>query len=164
MSNKKEDLLQQTFLKGTVPKDINGFYKGKLIHLISGSLIEFFGGIIANFWLPWYGKTFYNKQHKGNNILPSYIKPFIRLRFGDKSILRKEGNIIHVFPFNTSITKGIKDSIKVLQLNYNLPENPPSVRKVVDELVCLGKNEYLGKAYIKEGESARLVAFFNLKK
>ena len=164
MSNKKEEMLRQTFLKGSLPRNLNGFYKGKLAQFIPGNISEFLRGIIANFWLPWHGKTFYNQQNRGDNILPSYIKPFIRLRFGDKPITQEEGTIIHVFPFKTAIKRSIKDNLKILQLNYNLPQNPPQIRNVVDELVCIGKDDYLGKAYIKEGKGVRLVAFFSLEK
>lgn len=137
----KTDSLQFLFEKGTVPKELEGFYKGKLDELIPANLLEYVGKFISFFWLPWRGKTFH-KNH-GENILP-FNK--------------------HVFPFKTKITTGLQDPIQVLQLDYNLPENPRKIRKVIDELVCIDKNQYLGKAYIKEKNDIRLIAFFSLKK
>ena len=140
VSAKKDDLLHQLFLKGTVPKELDGLYKGKLLEVIPANFVESLGSIVAKLWLPWYGKEFYNKQ-RGDNLFPFRI---------------------HAFQFQTRIKKGLKDDIQVMQLDYNLPENPRKVRNVIDELVCIGTNKYLGKAYLQERNDYRLVAFFSL--
>lgn len=156
--------LQQDFLEGVVPKGLNGFYKGKLIKFFPRSTVEQIAGFIVNFWLPWYGKTFYSAKARGENVVPSYLASFITSRFGEQAIIKKEVQGLHVFPFKTTITKGLKDKIQVLRLNYDLPQNPPQVRQVVDELVRIDKNKYLGKAYIVKGRTIYLAAFFSLEK
>lgn len=162
---KKEDkLLQQAFLKGKIPKNLDGFYKGRLLKVMPCNIFESIGGFIAKFWLPWYGKNFYYKQQRGDNVLPSYMASLIKVRYGEEAILKKEYSAIHVFPFKTLIKKGLKDNISVLELNYNLSENPLQVRRIIDELVCTGKDLYLGKAHIKNGNSFRTVAFFQLER
>ena len=138
---KKVDLLQFSFVHGKTPSNLGGFYKGKLELLLPHYPIEYIGSFIAKFWLPWRGKEFFD--NRGVNVLP----------FG-----------MHKFPFTTKATKGIEDTIKVLQLNYDISENPTKVRSVVDELVEIEPNKYLGKAFIKNGELFRLVAFFTLEK
>lgn len=158
-----EDSSQQ-FLKGTAPKNVNGFYHGKLVQLFPKNIPEFLGEFVSKIWLPWYGKEFDSKNSKGNNVIPSYLSPLVTLRYGEKIILKKAKDIIHVLPFQTKITKGIEDDINVLQLNYDLPENPEQVRAVVDELVQIEKNTYLGKAFLKEDTHYRHVAFFCLEK
>ena len=155
--------LQQAFLKGTTPKNLEGFYKGRLLQIFPNSIVEFLGGLAAKFWLPWHGKEFYKDKQEGDNILPLYLLPFISLRYGNKVILKKDGQTIHAFPFKTTVKKGLKDDIQVMQLDYDLQGNPPTVRNVIDELVCIGKNSYLGKAHIKNANGFRTVAFFSLK-
>ena len=143
MGAKKDDRLHQLFLKGTLPKGLDGFYQGKLLTLIPANFVELLGSIVSKFWLPWYGKEFYNEKQRGDNLLP----------FG-----------IHIFPFQTRIKGGLKDDIRVMQLDYNIAENPRKIRDGIDELVCVGRNKYLGKAYLKDGNDYRLVAFFSLEK
>lgn len=160
----EHNLLQQTFLQGKAPENLDGFYKGKLVWLMPSNITESIGGLIAKFWLPWYGKTFYSKQQRGDNVLPLYMTSLIKFRYGKDSILKKEKNVVHVFPFKTTIKKGLKDAISVLELNYDLPKNPLMIRKIVDELVNVGKDSFLGKAHIKEDNGFRTVAFFRLEK
>lgn len=161
--NTSEDLSQQ-FLKGTCPKSLDGFYHGKLLELFPINIPEFLGDFVSKVWLPWYGKQFDSKNNNGNNVIPSYLSPLVTLRYGEKIILKKDSDTIHVLPFKTKITKGINDNINVLQLDYDIPENPEQVRTVVDELVKVAKNKYLGKAYLREDNTNRLVAFFSLEK
>jgi hypothetical protein len=86
------------------------------------------------------------------------------LLFGQSAIVRTEKKKIHAFPFKTRITKGLQEDKSVLQLDYDLEENPKQVREIVDELVDIGNNMYLGKAYTKKHGTPRLIAFFSLKK
>ncbi len=155
---------QNSFLKGTPPKNLDGFYKGKLVLGLPGTAIESIAALITKFWIPWYGKEFNDKHHEGNNSIPSYLFSFVRLMYGEKVIIKRHKDSINVFPFRTKITKGLNDKIEVLQLDYDLPENPENIRSIVDELVCTGGTEYLGKAYLKENKGVRLIAFFSLSK
>jgi hypothetical protein len=52
----------------------------------------------------------------------------------------------------------------VLKIDYNLKENPPlTVRRVLDELVQLDENLYLGKAHVRWWLGGwQTVAFFSL--
>lgn len=155
--------LQQSFLKGTPAKDLDGFYKGALLQFIPTTPLESFAGLITKVWLPWYGKKFNKDKHSGINKLPSYVIPPLRLLFGEK-ISGEDTNNMFAFPFKTSTQKGLKDPMQVMQLDYDSPENPALVRNVVDELVTIGNNTYLGKAYLKKNNNVRLLAFFSLQK
>lgn len=156
--------LQKQFESGKAPKNLDRFYKGKLDEIINTNFKETIGEIILSLWLPWKGKWFYSNRNIGDNILPIYLIPFLKLRLGKGFQVKKEFGGVHAFTFKTSIERGLKDNIKVLRLDYNLPQNPPNVRAVVDELVEVGKNKYLGKAHIKEGKTFRTIAFFSLYK
>lgn len=156
--------LQEKFINGNIPTKLDGFYKGKLDGVINTNLIETLGKILLSLWLPWKGKWFDSKNNTGDNIVPVFLVPFIKLKIGKDPETKKEFEGVHMFPFKTSIQKGLKDNIKVLRLDYNIPQNPSTVRKVIDELVKVGKDSYLGKAHIKEGDSFRTIAFFSLNK
>lgn len=156
--------LQEKFMNGNTSKKLDGFYKGKLDEIINTNLIETLGEIILSLWLPWKGKWFDSKNNIGDNILCSYLVPFIKLKIGKDFKTKKEFGGTHAFPFKTSIQKGLKDDIKVLRLDYNISQNPPTVRRIIDELVEVGKDSYLGKAHIREGNSFRTIAFFSLHK
>lgn len=160
----QNDLLQQLFLKGTPPKDLNGFYHGKVEQFIPGNLIEFLGGLFIKVWLPWYGKVFDSSKKSGYNLIATQLVPLIRLRYTDMGVLGQEQNKTRIYLFQTSIQKSLKDPIQVMRLNYDLLGNPPKIRSIVDELVCVGKDSYLGKAYLKENTTLRLIAVFSLRK
>lgn len=159
-----QERLKKQFSRGKPAKIMAGFYRGELTLLIPQTVGEKVGGFLAEFYLPWLGKVFYAKEKSGDNILKPLVKPLIAARFGEKAVGSDEFGGFHAFPFKTSVEKGIEDAISVLRLDYNLPQNPEKVRAVVDEVVEVGKNSYLGKAYLKERRLFRLVAFFRLKK
>lgn len=162
MKNIDDKSLQQQYIQGTTPKNLEGFYKGTLEQFTPGTLLECVGFLITRFWIPWYGKNFNNS--KGFNIISTYLLLPINLLFGSNPILKKYSNKIEAFPFKTKITQGLRDKVRVLQLDYDVAENPLFIRKIVDELVCIGKDTYLGKAFVKDNGKLRLVAFFKLKK
>ncbi len=162
--NDKIKHLQNEFVNGTTPKKLNGFYHGSLDMFIPETILDRIGGAIVRLWLPWRGKYFNAAKNAGDNILPTYLVFWLRSWFGEKAIGKSEYGGIHAFPFKMSVEKGLKDPVKIFRLDYNLPANPPRVRKVIDELMQVGKEEYLGKAHIVEGEKIKTVAFFRLKK
>ncbi len=159
-----EDILQSEFIHGTPDQSLSGFYKGELVRLFPDSLTETIGSLLINIWLPWKGKFFYPQQQLGDNIVSPALKFFIKFLYNDWSQERNSDGKFHVFPFKTSIAQGLKDSVNVLQLNYNLPQNPAAVRNVVDELVRIDAVTYLGKAYLIKNNIPRLVAYFRLHK
>ncbi len=76
---------------------------------------------------PWRGKTFDQKTATGANLF----------RYTTR------------FPFKTYAGKGIRDKeLDVLKLDYNLPQNPFWLRIVIDEIVQVAPEKYLGKAHI----------------
>lgn len=158
----KKNSLEQQFLQGKEPKNLEGFYKGTLELFIPGTLLESIGGLIMRFWVPWYGKQF--DQVQNYNYVSALLPPLISLLFGSNSILGKSQGRLHAFPFKDKNKKSLKDKIPVLELDYDVSQNPSKVRQVVDEIVEIDKNVYLGKAYMKEKGNLRLLAYFRLKK
>jgi hypothetical protein len=69
------------------------------------------------------------------------------------------------FSFRTYLAPGLATPDReVLKLDYDLPGNPGlSVRRVLDEVVALGDEHFLGKAFVRAWWGAwRLIAFFIL--
>lgn len=155
--------LQQKFSKGKTPQNLNGFYSGELLEFRPGNTVESIAKLILQFFVPWKGKVFDLERNRGDNIIPTAIAPLIQI-VNKKLVGEKEYGGTHAIPFKTSIQKGLLDPIKVFQLNYDLPINPPRVRKIIDELVEIGEKDYLGKAHIVSGRKIRTVAYFRLTK
>lgn len=159
-----DPILQSEFLKGTADVGLEGFYKGELARLFPNSLAETFGSLLLNIWLPWNGKFFYPSEQLGDNILSPALQYFVQFMFRDFGIEKPADGKFHAFPFKTYVMPGISDQINVLQLHYDLPQNPPFVRKITDEIVKVGPNSYLGKAYLMNNNLPRLFAYFRLQK
>jgi hypothetical protein len=154
--------LNTAFRHGATPKGLHGFYPGRLELLLPANVVEHTGDVISHFWMPWYGKEFHSNQHDGVNALSPHLAKLLTYLYGTHTIVKRDPHRIYAFPFKTKITEGMQDPMHVLKLDYDVLENPPQVRQVVDELVCVEKDKYLGKGYIREGDQYRLVAFFSL--
>jgi hypothetical protein len=116
--------------------------------------------------MPWRGKTFDPARQRGDNILTkdSYLlarlfNPLYR-GFVDDGPKTYRG-----FAFRTYTAPGLSDADRtVLKIDYNLQENPGlTVRRVLDELVQLDEDLYLGKAHLRWWWDAwQTVAYFSL--
>lgn len=54
------------------------------------------------------------------------------------------------YPFRTYIDKGLQDKdLQVIKLDYNVSKNPYYLRWVLDEIVEVGDNKYLGKVHLR---------------
>ena len=159
-----DDILQSEFIHGVTDQNLSGFYKGELVRLFPESFTETVGSLLLNVWLPWKGKFFYPQQQLGDNIISPSLKFIIKFVYNDWRQENHTDGMFHVFPFKTMVAQGLKDQVSVLQINYNLPQNPEIVRNVVDELVRVDPVTYLGKAYLLKNNIPRLAAFFRLRK
>jgi hypothetical protein len=62
------------------------------------------------------------------------------------------------------VTSGRLDpGVEVLRIDYDLPENPPLLRRIVDELVAVQAGVYLGQAILRRGNGGRRLAWFTLE-
>jgi hypothetical protein len=92
--------------------------------------------------LTWVGKDFNSASTTGSNV------------FDDGS---------HKYPFTTNVvTVG---SSTVLNINYDLPENPFWVRMITDQVVQTGPEHYLGKITLRLIPNVPLsLGFFRLQR
>ena len=159
--------LNQLFRSGKVPEPaLHGRYAGELTALdIAPGLTHVFESL-TNAWLPWLGKTFDASNQTGDNIftrdsypLARFFNPFYRGFVADGP------GTYRGFAFRTYIAPGLVDRDRsVLKIDYNLKENPSlTVRRVLDELVQLSDNLYLGKAHVRWWWGGwQTVAYFTL--
>ena len=162
--------LNSLFRSGTPPEPaLDGRYQGELIVLdIAPGLTQFFQWL-ASVWLPWRGKTFDLSKQRGDNIftkdsypLARVFNPRYRGFFGDSR------QTYRGFAFQTYMAPGLVDTDRiVLKIDYNLNENPAlTVRRVLDELVQLDDDLYVGKAHVRwwwrSAGDWQTVAYFSL--
>jgi len=162
--------LNGLFRAGTVPEpSLNGRYAGKLIAIdIAPGLTQLFQSLLSA-WMPWLGKTFDPTHQRGDNIftndsypLARFFNPFYR------GFVADQPGTYRGFAFRTYIAPGLVDPDRsVLKIDYNLEENPSlTVRRVLDELVQLADNLYLGKAHVhwwwRRAGGRQTVAYFML--
>ena len=105
----------------------------------------FYQGRLAGLSLPWRGK-FFNKESGLNRF---HV-------FGQRDL----------FEFKISQGPGLTDpTVTVLKIDYNIPENPFWLRLILDELVQIGPDNYLGKAHLRLISSLPFtVVYFRLSK
>ena len=171
-SNRTQGLaaLNDLFRAGTVPDPRpNGRYAGELIALdMAPGLTQFFQWL-TNQWMPWRGKSFESTQQRGDNIFTRVSYPLARL-FNPlyRGFVNDGPKTYRGSAFRTYTAPGLFDTDRtVLKIDYDLKENPGlTVRRVLDELVQLDENLYLGKAHIRwwwsPEDSWQTVAYFSL--
>ena len=147
------EALNKIFRSGTPPETpLDGRYRGELVALDLGpSLTQLFQSVTAA-WMPWLGKTFNASDQVGDNIftrdsyvLARLVNPFYRDFITDKP------GTYRGFAFRTYMAPGLTDPDRqVLKIDYDLKDNPAlTVRRVLDELVQIEDNLYLGKAHVR---------------
>jgi hypothetical protein len=164
--------LNSLFRSGTPPEPaLDGPYQGELIALdIAPALTQFFQWL-TNRWRPWRGKTFRASQQRGENIFSKDSYPLARL-FNPlyRGFVADAPKAYRGFAFRTYVAPGLVDADRsVLKIDYNLKENPSlTVRRVLDELVQLDDNLYLGKAHVRwwwrPADGWQTVAYFSLSR
>ncbi len=145
---------QKHFIAGSMPIVApDGFYKG-LAYLL------------GNRPVPWLGKSFEQENQKGFNIftpkgalLLKVLTPFYKL-----FRVNSDGNT-DAYYFKTSVSQGFRDKqIDTFKLDYDAAENPFLIRIILDEIVEVRPQEFLGKVHMKvfPGYYAT-IGFFGLK-
>jgi hypothetical protein len=161
--------LNNLFGKGTPPEPPpDGRYGGELIALdIAPGLTQLFQSITSA-WMPWLGKTFNASQKRGDNVFSQDSYGFARV-FNPfyRGFNADQPGTYRGFAFRTYVASGLMDSdCTVLKIDYDLKENPAlTVRRVLDELVLIDDNLYLGKAHVRWWWGAwQTVAYFTLRR
>ncbi len=101
-------------------------------------------GSVGNIKTGWQGKKFDATSSSGINLIS-----------GKKQ-----------YPFKTYTEKGLADkNLDVFKIDYNVPQNPLWLRLILDEIVEVSPNHYLGKVHLKIIPGLPFsLGYFNLEK
>jgi len=103
-------------------------------------------GTVVGYDGDWIGKTFDAKTATGKNLL------------------KAGSGIEERYPFVTAVGRGIADPNTVVKIDYNIAGNPLWLRAILDEIVEVGPNHYLGKIHVRVGPVHFAVGYFELRK
>lgn len=161
--------LHAIFKMGSAPASpLDGRYRGQLVSTTIFAPLDSFGRIMSRLYMPWLGKRFHAESQTGDNVFKEGMRFWGHIYWPRYHGYRPYGrDLLTAFPFHTSTGPGaLNPDVQVLKLDYSDPRNPGFiVRDVLDELVQVTGNYYLGKAYIRRrGGTYRLAAFFALQK
>lgn len=66
------------------------------------------------------------------------------------NVFDRTGTVTEEYPFRYSVAPSIRDrGLTIVKLDYNQPGNPWWLRFIVDEMVAIDPNHYLGKVHIR---------------
>lgn len=149
---------------GKQPKVLDGFYRGKLLSTRINPLTDFLLAFIKVKLMPWKGKVFREKRKTGANVISRKALFLLKLQHPSHSSQRN-GQSVEIFPFKLAHGRSVTDKkLRTYLIKYDNPKNPPGVRRVIDEVVLVGKDLILGRAQLKATEGYRTVAYFALQK
>lgn len=146
---------QAEFLAGKAPTEApSGFYRGSAY-------------LLGNRPVPWLGKSFESANAKGFNIFTAKGVSLLKILTPLYKLFRlnADGNT-DAYYFNTSTGPGFRDKgVDVFKLDYDSPENPFLISIILDEMVEVAPQEFLGKVHMKvfPGYFAT-IGFFGLKR
>jgi hypothetical protein len=103
-------------------------------------------GTVNGYSGSWIGKTFDAKHATGKNRM--HTPQGVELRY----------------PFRTEVGPGVADAIRVVKIDYDIAENPWWLRRVLDEIVMVSPNHFLGKVHVRWGPAHLTVGYFELQK
>ncbi|HLO33671.1 MAG TPA: hypothetical protein VK249_31275 [Anaerolineales bacterium] len=144
--------LNRLFRNAIIPEPaLDGRYAGELVAIdIAPGLTQLFQRLLSS-WMPWLGKTFNALQRSGENLFTQDSYPLARFFNPFYGGFVTDGpDRYRGFAFRTYTAPGLADPDRqVLKIDYDLKDNPSlTVRRVLDELVQVDDNLYLGKAHV----------------
>jgi hypothetical protein len=144
--------LERMYREARVPQigDVHGDLRGRMLawpilgeRPFIASALRAFAGAKA---FPWRGKSF----------MPETVDK-------GEGINRVFSERVRLFRFETFIARSRAGDFDALQLDYDLPENPPIIRSIKDEIRELEPGLWLGQAYYdRPGKRPWLWLYFGL--
>jgi hypothetical protein len=159
--------LNAMFELGTVPDPrLDGKYRGQVLTTTLLRPFDTAVRALATVYMPWKGKIFDSARDKGVNRVTQSMLVWGRILWPLYGGWHKESPGVYLgMEFDTYNGPGVQDpEVTTLKLDYDIPENPTFlVRSVLDEVVQLTGDYYLGKAYLWRAGEYRLAGFFALR-
>ncbi len=160
--------LNEMFVQGVVPSPaLDGRYRGALLTTSVNPVLDALTRSLFGWWQPWKGKTLDATAQTGDNMFTNDGLWLSRLVFwGYRGYVADVPGQSRALTFRTYTGAGKDDpDLQVLKIDYDLNANPSFVvRDVLDELVQVGDDYYLGKAFIHWRGRWRCAAYFTLQR
>jgi hypothetical protein len=158
--------LERCFATGKPAEGMVGARRGRLLAATCGFGFDGALEAFARAWMPWRGKRFSREANEGRNLFTAGGRRAIRISFPRYTDLREEDGGASAFRFRTDV--GPSETLQgtsVLRLDYReVSENPAfPVRRMLDELVQIDDDLYLGQALMAWGGRMRRTAWFSLE-
>lgn len=144
------DELERLYERSRTPSlsEVHGDLRGRMLawpmletHPRIAAALRAFAGARS---FPWCGKSFTPGTQQGGGI---------NRAFSDRARL---------FRFETFLGRSRAGDFDALQLDYDLPDNPPIIRSIKDEIRELEPGLWLGQAYFKRPSRDLLWLYFGL--
>ena len=103
-------------------------------------------GSVAGYSGDWIGKTFDARTATGKNLM------------------KTPQGVDRLYPFKTRVDRGLSDPVQVIKIDYDIPGNPVWLRSILDEIVEVEPNRFLGKIHVRMGPIHASVGYFELRK
>ena len=157
--------LEGQFASGGAPADLEGPMRGRLLATTVGYRLDGPFEGIARLWMPWRGKEIATEAGEGRNLFTKGGIAAMRPMFPGYREAGESASGPTAFRFTTAVAASeTSPSTKVLQIDYrDLEENPGLIRRILDELVQIDDEVYLGQALMLWRGRLRRVAWFSLE-
>jgi len=159
--------LESCFGQGGMPRGPDGPHRGRLLATTMGPFVDAPAPILTKLWMPWKGKVLDRDREEGRNMFTPGWRSVMRVLWPGHPVAREVADDrITTFRFRTwegpSRTHPDTD---VLKIDYDLPESPSFIiRDVLDEIVEVDDEVYLGQALLRWRGEHRRAAWFQLER
>ena len=158
--------LNELFRSGRAPEPPpQGFLRGELLTTSIATAADPVVRRVADLWMPWLGKSFDPSQNTGLNVLVKGARSPMRALWPSYEPVSESEERIEAFPFRTRLAPGELDpEVTVLKIDYDIDANPNFlIRRLLDELVQVGTDVYLGKILMRRQSRWHAIGFFSLE-
>ena len=159
--------LEACFRSGETPRSLDGLMRGRVLTTTIGWGLDPVVIGIARLWMPWLGKTFDPQAKEGRNAFATGFRVVQRVLWPGYDLDWPLGDRRYAtFPFTTwdgpsAFTPGGGD---VLKIDYEHPQSPWLIRDILDELVGIDDDLFLGQALLRVRGRLHRVAWFELRR
>lgn len=159
--------LDDVFLSGRPPAELHGRYHGEMLGVDIAPVITPLVRHVQERFRPWRGKTLDSDAARGDNMLSVGARRWLRVFLPFYNDWRPDSpDGFRALRFRTEVGPARQNpDVMVLKIDYDVPGNPGlTIRRVLDELVELAPDYYLGRAWAHWwGGAWGRVAFFSLR-
>jgi hypothetical protein len=159
--------LEKCFRDAGTPRGLDGPMRGRVLSTTIGFGLDAIIAGLAHLWMPWKGKSFDPEAKEGRNTFTTGFRTVQRVLWpGDDLDWPLGAGRYATFPFTTRDAPSIftPGGADVLKIDYEHPQSPWLIRDILDELVQIDDDLYLGQALLRARGRLHRVAWFELRR